>query len=387
MAKKDWMSKLSGLKGAVNDYKDPHDSVIGTPSPSLNFIYGNGWGLPQGFSSIIYGPPKSGKTVITYSMAGQVHQDWDDGWVIKFDTEYRDHGQLTKGMITGYGMDMKRYKCIESNHPSEIYDQIEKEINAWCTDGLPLKLVIIDSMNGVQGVRQETNEGGIMVQQVGDVAKTNKDGLKRVLSVQRKHGFSLVMTSHVGVEMDPIEQKRGNKFKMGASVGVQHHAEYFMFVEPNRNKDGRANLLGEEMVNENFKDLNDKSERTAHKIRCVMKDSSMGPKGRFGEFTWAEGGGIINQYEEIYLLGVNRGVITKDTAHRYTIPGYEMPDVKGELNMVKFVQKDKNAQDFILKELKRQDLNGTSMALDKKDAAAWAAPAVPEEEASAEATG
>jgi hypothetical protein len=284
MAKKNWMERLQSLEGAVADRRDVHSTVISTPSPSFNFMFGNGWGLPLGYSAIIYGPPKSGKSLVTWMMAGQTHRDYDDGIVIKFNTEFREEGQLSPKMAQIYGIDLQRYIGIDANSPDLIYDQIEKQIDAWCKDGMPVKMIIIDSMNAVQGRRGMESES-ILKTQIGDVALTNKEGLKRILPVQRRHKFALVMTSHVAVEMDPIEQKRGNKFKMGASIGVQHHAEYAIFIEPNKNKEGRSDIHGKEFVDESRKDLNDKAEKTGHKIRAVMKDSSMGPKGRWSEFT------------------------------------------------------------------------------------------------------
>lgn len=388
MAKKDWMSKLSNLPGAINERPDVHATVLQTPSPSLNFIFGNGWGLPLGFSAIFYGPPKAGKTVLGYGFAGQTHRDYEDGWVLRYDTEYRDHGQLSPKMAANYGIDLNRYKAFETNHPKDIYDSIENQVAAMCSDGMNLKLLIIDSMNGVQGRRQITNEGGIMTQQIGDVALTNKEGLKQVLAVQRKYNFSLIMTSHVAIEMDPTEQKRGNKFKMGASIGVQHHCEYFVFVEPNRNADGRQDLLKKALIDDNRRDMltpdnDNRAEKTGHKIIATMKDSTMGPKGRRGQFTYNYEKGIISQYEEVYLLGKNRGVITKNTAHVYSIPGFEAPGIKGEENFIRWLKEDPKAQEYILRELRRQDITGISAKFEKDDEA-FAAPVVPEDESSAD---
>ncbi len=379
MAKIDWMKKVSTLKGAVNEYRDIHESVIQTASPSLNFIYGNGWGLPRGYSVMMYGPPKSGKSIITYLMAGGIHRDYPEGWVIKFNTEFREQAQLPPSKMPMYGIDQKRWKAVEANNPEFVYNQITGEIDAWCKDGFPLVAVILDSMNGVQGRRQMASEKGVMQQQIGDVAATNKEGLKAVLEVQRRHNFALIMTTHVGIEMDPIEQKRGNKFRMGAGIGCQHHGEYFMYVEANRNKAGRADMTGTEFVNPNLKDMNDDADRTAHKIRCVMKDATMGPKGRMGEFTFDYQQGVINQHEEVYLLGYNRGAILKDGGHYYTVPGIETPQCKGEANFLNFLKTAPQVQEHILKELKRQDLTGASKKADAKAAAEWGSTIIPED--------
>jgi hypothetical protein len=378
MAGKNWMEKLSKLKGAVVERRDVHATVVQTRSPSLNFIYGNSWGLPKGYSTILYGPPKSGKSVIGYEHVGQLHRDYTDDIAIKFNTEFREEGQLSPKMMEAYGIDPKRYMGFDSNHPAEIYDVLENEVDVWCKEGMPLGLVIIDSMNGVQGRRALGDEGGIMQQQIGDVALTNKEGLKRVLQIQRRHRFSLLMSCHVAIEMDAAEQRRGNKFKMGAGIGVQHHAEYFVYVEPVKGKEGVKSQVGGEkaveLIDSAKTDMLDKGQAYGHRVRVVMKDSSMGPKGRTGEFTFSDHEGIINTHEEVYHLGMNRGVVLKDGGNFYTVTGYPTPKIKGEQNFADYLKTDKTCQDFILKELRRQDQMGLSIQADAKAAAENAAP-------------
>lgn len=368
---KKWMDKLAKLPGAVNNRRDVHATVLQCRSPSLNFLYGNGWGLPKGYSTILYGPPKAGKSVIGYEYAAQIQRDYPEDVILKFNTEFREEGQLTPRMMAAYGIDEERYKGFDSNHPKEIYETIANEVDAWCTDGMKVGAIIIDSMNGIQGRRSLANEDGMMAQQIGDVSQTNKEGLKRVLQVQRRHKFGLFMTCHVAIEMDAQEQARGNKFKMGAGIGVQHHAEYFMYVEPVRGLAGIKDEYGVEMRNEEMGDLSsqNKGEILAHRVRVVMKDSSMGPKGRTAEFTFADDQGIINTSEEVVRLGQARGIITKDAAHYYAIPGYPTPKIHGEKQLYPFVKDDKAAQDFILKELRRQDLSGAAKRLDAADEA------------------
>lgn len=387
MAKKNWMKEMSSLPGALNERRDIHATVIQTPSPSFNFIYANGHGLPRGHNAIAFGPPHSGKSVLFYLHAGQVHRDYPDAWVLKFDTEFRDEAQLTPEMAAVYGIDWDRYKSIQTNHPAEIYDTYEKKIAPWCEDGMDLALVGIDSVGAVRGRRGISNDGGIMVQQQGDVAQTNKLGLQAILHYQRKFHTSIFMTSHVTPETDMIEQKRGNKFKMGASVGVQHNAEYFIYVERDATKAGRVNLLEEDLVNEDLKDMEGRSEATGHKIWFCMKDNVLGVSGRHGEFTFDYHKGVINQHEEVFLLGYRRGIIHKDGAHFFTIPGYEMPKLKGQANFVKWLRDDPKAQAFVSAELVRRDRAGEFKMVDEEDKNAWAANTPPpvEEEATASA--
>lgn len=370
MAKTNWMDKLSKLEGAVNERRDIHQTVIQTASPYLNFVFGHGWGLPLGHSLVLYGPPKAGKSLISYIMAAGIHHDYEDGIVLKFNTEFREEGQLDQKMASMIGIDWNRYKGIDANSPDLIYDQIEKQVAAWCEDGMPLKLIIIDSMNGVQG-RRGMESDSILKTQIGDVALTNKEGLKRILPIQRKYRFGIVMTSHVAIEMDPIEQKRGNKFRMGASIGVQHHGEYFMYVERNPTKDGKTDMLGREFVDNNTTDAAEKGEQTANKIRFVMKDNSFGVKGRNGEFTFDYGRGLINTHEEVFLLGTRRNVVERPDNTHYVFDGRKW---KGKEAFLQALKDEPELQEKILKDLRSRDMSGQMAAYDQQDAQVYGAP-------------
>lgn len=313
---KNWMQKLTQLDGFIAGEYNPHTNVLRTPSPSLNFIFGNAHGLPAGYSVVFWGPPKGGKSICCNLLAGYLHQTDPEAVVVKFDTEMREEVQMTSAMKKVYGIDSNRYIPYSVNTPDLIFDRIAKEIAAMCDDGMPLKLVIIDSMNAIRG-RRAMNSDTVMTQQIGDNALTNKTGLQLILSAQRKHRFALAMTSHVGAELDPHEQMRGNKIRMAQAFGVQHHAEYFVLVEQDKTKAGKTDLAGNAFEDDSLTDLNGNAERTAHKIRCTMKDSSLGPKGRVGCFTFNYTQGIVNQHEEIFQLAANRGVLVRPSNRMY----------------------------------------------------------------------
>jgi GTPase SAR1 family protein len=357
------MEKLAKHEGAVISDFNPHSNVLRSPSPSLNFAFGNGHGLPKGYSLVVWGPPKGGKTLVTNSFIGQMHQDDPEGYAIKFDAEVREQGQLTSEMKRIHNIDPSRYMCYSVNTPDLIYDYISKEVAAMCQEGLPLRLVAIDSMNAIRG-RRSMAAKSIMVQQMGDQALTNKDGLKQILMTQRKYGFSLIMTAHVGAELDTLEQMRGNKVRMAQAYGVQHHAEYFMYVEQDRTKDGKTDLLGNLLVDEKLKDLDEREEKTGHKIRCVMKDATMGPKGRTGIFTFDYKRGVVNTHEEVFQLGVYRGIISRPNNKTYV---YGDRQWVGQEAMLTAIRDEKPLSDAILTDLKVKDMAGAFRAQDVED--------------------
>lgn len=358
---KNFFAALQKFDGAVVEEYNPFANVIQTPSPSVNFTYGGGWGLPLGFTQVLFGPPKGGKTIISNAMIGQLHQDDPEAFSIKFDTELRELGQMTPEQAALWRIDRKRHMTFSVNSPDLIFDRIEKDIAALCQDGMPLKLLVIDSITGIQG-RRAMNADTIMTQQIGDLALTLQEGFKRILPVQRKYRFAVLLTAHVRAEMDMAEQMRGNKFKMAASFGVQHYAEYFTFVEPWKSKEGRTTLLGEKLEDDSVSDTRDKgAEQTGHKIRVTMKDSSLGPKGRVGTFTLDYKRGIINTYEEVFLLGLNRGVIDSPKQGYYAFGDKQW---HGKPALLTAISEDPDLQRAVLAEVRIRDLAGRFDGMD-----------------------
>lgn len=350
-----WMTKLAKLDGAVLERCNPFHDVVRTPSPSVNFIFGGGWGLPRSYSMVLYGPPKAGKTILVNSMIGQLHHDDPEAIAVKYDTEMREQGQNTDAQMKLWGIDPDRYMAYMVNEPGSIFDKIEHDLAGMIDEGAPIKLVIIDSITGIQG-RRAGNADSVNQMQIGDHALTIQDGLKRIIPTLRRKKIALVMTVHIRAEMDMAEQMRGKKFKMAGSYALKHTAEYFVLVEPNQSKAGKTSLEGKEFVDDNVRDLMDHADKTGHKIRVKMEDSSVGPKGRVGEFTLDYNKGIVNVHEEVFLLGVNRGVIETPSNVSYVFNGEKY---HGKQAMLAAIRDNKELSDSILKELRRRDLEGS----------------------------
>lgn len=351
---KNYLAKLQALEGAVVGDYNPHNHVIRSPSPGFNFTFGKGWGLPLGYTLALGGPGKAGKSLISYAMTGQLHQDDPDAFVIKFDTEWRERGQLSDEMAKNWGIDKERYICFAGNDPELIFDRLETEVAAMCEDGMKLRLVIIDSLTNIKG-RRSMNTNTVMTQNIGDQAQTVKIGLQRVQGIQKKYNYAQILTTHVSAEMDPVEQMRGNKVKMNLPFYAQHFCEYFMFVERNQTKAGRTDLSGNEFKDEERTDMADNGEQTGHKIIVKMKDSSLGPKGRKGEFTINYDKGIVNVHEEVFTLAKNRGILQMPNNRSYVFKDKTWTSKEAMLTAIK---DDSELQKAILDELKRQDMAG-----------------------------
>ena len=343
---------------------DIYKEVIKTGSPSVNFCFGNGQGLPLGYTALLWGPAKSGKTLLCNSMIGWLHQNDPDAVAIKINTEMREEVQLSKeeenSRFKVWGIDPDRYICFETNNPNDIFGLIEKDLPALIEDGLNVKLVVIDSLYGIQGrMSQESADKN----PIGDHARTIQEGLKRILPVQRKHKIAVLLTTHVRADlsMNPYATTYGTvKFgtenlKMQGSWGLKHFCEYFLFVAQDNTKDSKTDLLGNELFDDGFKDVIGNRERTGHKIRVTMTDSSCGTKGRTGLFTIDYRKGIINTHEEIFLLGVGRGIIERPNNMTYQ---YKEHKWKGKAEVLKTLAQDVILQKQILTDLQEQDRKG-----------------------------
>jgi len=123
-------------------------------------------------------------------------------------------------------------------------------------------------------------------------------------------------------------------------------------VEKDRTKEGRTDLLGNEFVDPDKKDLQDKFEKTGFKIRFKMEKSSLGVDGRSGELTYDFHKGIVNTHEEVYQLGVNLGIIQKPNNVTHSFKGQ---DFRGKEAMLIAIRDTPELYKAILNEVKILD--------------------------------
>lgn len=319
---------LMKLEGAVNREYDPLEHVLRTPSHSVNWALANkGHGLPEGYSMVLWGPPKSGKSILSNAFIGQVHQDDPEAYTVTFNTEMRGELQQAESANEMFGIDPERHITFDVNEPVLIFDRIEKDLAALVDDGVKIKLVVIDSLAAILGRRQMSADT-VDQAQIGDRAATLQEGLMRILGILRRKRISLIMTTHSRAEMDRTEQMRGRDKKMAAAFAVKHFAEYFCYVERLENKDSKQDLMKVGFVDETTKDFMDKAMKTGHRIRFQVTGNSIGPDGRSAEFTMDYKRGIINTYEEAFILGCEFGVIERPNNRTYIYNGTNYNGIK-----------------------------------------------------------
>src|SRR6185437_10652550 len=111
--------------------------------------------------------------------------------------------------------------AFSTSVPEQIFNYIVNDVDAACQDGCPIRLIVLDSLSNIGG-RRRLDANDINQNQIGDYAKTVGDGLKMILPVLKKHRISIVYTTHVQAQMDPLEIKRGNKVIMSFPYKAQH---------------------------------------------------------------------------------------------------------------------------------------------------------------------
>lgn len=359
-----WTNIIRRKEGALVERYNlfQEDNLVTSPSPSVNWLFGKkSYGLPFGYTLLAWGQPKGGKSVMMRAMVGKMQQRFLDYHAVIFDTEYRDEGQLGEEEARNYGIDLDRYHVFQCNKPEDIFDYFHGDMADLLKKGCPIKFVGMDSVNGIQGRREAGGgskkggkQAGINTFNIGDFAQTMGIGLKSILDTQRTNRIALYMSAQERAEMDQWEQKRGNKTKAAVAFAVKHHAEYFMNLERIATADGKQDALENPFEDDGRRGMDDKADQSGHRIRVWMQDSSFGTKNRVGEFTVDYNRGIVNQHEEVFKLGYNWGVITREGNAKYVLNG---TTYNGKPATMAALAADTNLQAYVMKQMRA--LEGT----------------------------
>jgi hypothetical protein len=246
-----------------------------------------------------------------------------------------------------FGIDPERYRCRMTNKPNEIFDFIEKDIPLLVEKGMPIKLLVLDSVTDVLG-RRSMNAKSVDVQQMGDEAATIQNGLKRIKDVLRRYNISMIMIAQERAEMDPVEQMRHKKTKMAGANYLKHFSEYFVY------------LLKQKLNVPTGTDDMVKQETVAHKIKVQMKASSVGIAKRVGEFTFHRFKGIINTHEEVFRLGCARSIFQRPNNLTYILDNWpedgKQTKWSGKPECLHALEQDENLSDEVIARVKGRDI-------------------------------
>jgi hypothetical protein len=362
-------AKLRKLENAVTERFDvwAPSNLLKSSSPGLNWLWGKNHGIPLGYTTLAWGEQKAGKSVLFYDLVGQMHKRWPDSIAIKFDTEFRDDGQLDDAHAAAYGIDLDRYIVFQTNKPEKVFDLINNEVQAIIQDGGNVKLIGIDSISMLMG-RRTAVQKSVSNFQIGDHAMTLQIGLQSIREMLFKQRIHLYLTAHARDEMDQAEIMRGNKKKPAAAMAVKHLCEFVLNVERNVTKTGNIDELENKLVDETKLDMSegkDNAERTAHKIRFWLAGNTLGPANRVSETTFDYTKGFINQHEEIFRLGKNWGCIERVNAQTYKIASEEF---RGKPAILTALAERKDLQQIILSALLEREKTVGSVIISEEQA-------------------
>lgn len=342
-----WTKQLRSYDDAVNPEYDSFapENCLYTPSPFFNWIFANkSHGIPLNSSILFFSEQKAGKSLSIYAIVLEMQKRDPEGIAIIFNTELR--GALQGGVFPE--IDQDRMIIYDTNLPAEIFDRVENDIQAMVQDGMPLRILAVDSLSNIQGVKRANAESATD-HLVGDHALTVQIGLSKLVPFCKRNKILLIATSQMRGNLDA--GKYGPKEKMEASWAVKHAFEYFVSLKRAGAAEDKADIEGK-TFEDDIKDARDNKLLTGHKIFVKMEANSIGPQGRAGIFTMDYEKGIVNQHEEIFFLGKATGVITTTNNRNFEYSGNKYV---GKKEMAFAIRDDKDLADSILADVKKLD--------------------------------
>jgi len=342
-----WLKQLRAYDDTVNPDYDSYapENCLYTPSPYFNWIFANkSNGIPRNASILLYSEQKAGKSLGIYSMVLDMQRRDPEGIAIIFNTELR--GQLQGGVFPE--IDQERMIIYDTNLPAEIFDRVENDIKAMVQDGMPLRILAVDSISNIQGVKRANAESATD-HLVGDHALTVQIGLSKLVPFCKQNKIMLIGTSQLRGNLDA--GKYGPKEKMEASWAVKHAFEYFVSFKRAGAAEDKADIEGK-TFEDDVKDARDNKLLTGHKIFVKMEASSLGPQGRSGVFTMDYDKGIINQHEEIFFLAKSLGIITTPNNRTYYFGDRTF---NGKKEAALAIRDDKKLAEDLLAAIKKTD--------------------------------
>lgn len=344
-----WTKMLNKFEDAVKFEYDAFapENCLYTPSPSVNRMFANkAMGIPKGSGVLLFSEPKAGKSLLIQAVVAQMQKDDPEGIAIIFNTEMR--GRFQTGAIVG--VDPERTIIYDTNRPEDIFDRMEREIQPMLQDGMPLRIVAIDSLNMIGGTKSMSADRSVNDHLIGDQALTLQKGLQKFVPIVRKNNLLFFGTAQIRANIDGGPY--GPKEKMAASWASKHSFEYFVSLRKTNAADDKSDIEGNKFEDNNIKDLRGNKEITGHKIVLKMDQSSIGTPGRSAIITLDYEKGIVNQHEELFYLGYNTGIIKREGVSNYVFGDLK---VNGKANFAKKLKEDAELYRAILEQIRQLD--------------------------------
>lgn len=319
----DWMSQLiKTTKGkAALDMPSPSDSIIKMPSPSLNYVVGNG-GITRGKTAVLYGPESGGKSLLSQLILKQLLIDTADekGLALWFDAEFSFNKDWWLKLCNNDESIANRLIVVQTNDPVKIFDAIGGDIYEALQDGMPLFGICIDSVKAIRYPKDHKDKTTDLTMGGGGASYLGP-AFKLIIPVIREFNVTTLLVQQVYEELDSIK-KLNNPFVVPDGRSLKHAADYMLEVTRVDSKKGRI---------EDGKNMYGGAQQIGHIVRVRGRKNRVGAPYRTGQFSLSYTDGIINPHDEIFDLAKALGVITKPNAQSYQYKDFDV--IRGEQNM------------------------------------------------------
>lgn len=346
-----WLSKLSKDVGQMAaEMASPTENVVKLPSPSLNWVVGNG-GITKGKALTLFGPESGGKSLLMQLILIQLLKDNPESFCILFDAEYSFNPDWFKKLV-GFSLDpmeasnaeniVSRLIVRQTNDPLKIFDYIEGEMQELIQDGCPIVGLGIDSVKSIRYPKDIKDKSTKMVMG-GSGAAYLGSALKGVLPVIRDHNITTILVQQVYEEMDEYK-KMSNPFIIPDGRALKHFSDYMLEVTRIDTKAGRL---------ESGKNMYGGAQQVGHIVRVRGKKNRVGAPFRAGQFALSYTEGVVNVGNEIFELGKSLGLVyhpISDTTGKVNNQMWKFGNhdpIRGEANMIQWVVDNKDIQDEI----------------------------------------
>lgn len=336
----DHLSKLKKDASALRKgARDPW--IARSASPAVNYLFGKAGGMKAGYSMLLYGPPKSGKSLFSFAFAGQLHKEDPEAIILHFDTEFRDNMETWQA---AFGIDPDRFISRQTNNPVEIFDYIANDVKAMLEDGTKIKMIIVDSLAMIS-FPKEANREKTTDFTIGDAASYLGPAMKLILPVIRTYKIATILCQHVRSNMDPNTAKYRPYIIPGGNA-IKHSVEYWMLCE-------KINSKAAKTFDSEIKDGAGNAIQTGHSIRVKMEENSSGPQNRAVEVDLSYERGIVNHGKGVAEIAINMGIIERPNNLSYVYGGKKW---QGRDNFDLAIEEDDDMRRMIAAEIREKDL-------------------------------
>jgi RecA/RadA recombinase len=142
--------------------------------------------IPQGAIVAMYGPPSCGKTWVALDMVGRIHAEDPEAFAVWFDTEFR---MGFDDAVADFGVKKDRFVPLSTNTVADIEYNLDK-IFTMVEDGLPLKVIVLNTVTGIVVPRDEEEPIGYRTRL-----------LEAMAARCQRHRITLILVCHVRKEM------------------------------------------------------------------------------------------------------------------------------------------------------------------------------------------